>query len=145
MDIIDSSSEKLKSGLDYVMENKDKLLNGFGLSMGIIFLIISAAYVFVSYYLKKMPCDDKLALYGYVMAGLYLVGAISLLYLGKSKWSALLFAFTAAAVFFIRIYGFYLLLGDDGMLCRAVGGSQLWLAIMILSILNLAGLGKFIL
>lgn len=143
--VLSDTSDNIQKGVVYVLNNKESLLQGFTLSMGTIFLIMGAVYIISSYLFKKVPCDEKLAIYGYVMGGLYLIGAVALLGLGQeTKWGAFLFVLAAGVAFFVRVYGLYLMLGEEGMLCRSVGGSQLWLIMMVLAILNLAGLGKFI-
>lgn len=147
------NTEQIRRYLESVSEYENFAIGGFGMAAGINFLIMGALYIGLTYNYsgKGLNCDKELAKFGYVTGALFILGALLAFSMEASPtipmfgfkvpMPAFFLAIVSVAMLGVKIWGLYLMLRNEGIACRA-GGSELWMALMVITIIATAGFGK---
>jgi len=152
----DTSSEAVKGLLENVTEKvlsvKNSFLKGFGLGSSIIFLIIGLCYLGLYAGTKdangcQKPFEQHCIAIGSIylgLAALSFVPFITNISIVQPVVKILLAA-VPLLLLGLQIWGYVILLRDEGIACAHNGdpkSKQLWLGLIVLTILGTAGLGS---
>ena len=130
----------------FVDSVRNKVLTGFGLGSGVIFLVLGLVYFGLVYKYGQGGCSKDFETYAYSLGAIYIALAFVTAVPAITEQIGLLKILIVAIpliLFGLQLWGYIILFRDSGLDCQRQNSStkSLWLGLTVLSILGTAGLG----